>query len=66
MIRAELSLLMLRSHFSYAHAMAVRSTSASRLIDDFQMRTETFAALAESGVLYSDAGSPGGGVSNSA
>lgn len=66
LVRAELSLLMLRSHFSYAHAMAVRSTLAARLIDDFQMRTETFATLAETGCLYSDAGSPGGGVTNTA
>ena len=66
LVRAELSLLMLRSHFAYAHAAAIRSTSASRLIDDFQMRTETFATLSESGFLYSDANSPGGGVSNSA
>ena len=66
LVRAELSLLMLRSHFAYAHAMVIRSTLASRLIDDFQARTETFATLSESGVLYSDAGSPGGGVTNSA
>ena len=66
LVRAELSWLMLRSHFAYAHAMVIRSTSASRLIDDFQTRTETFATLAESGFLYSDAGSPGGGVTNSA
>ena len=65
-VRAELSLLMLRSHFAYAHAMAVRSTSASRLIDDFQMRTETFGALTESGVSYSDTGTPGGGITNHA
>ena len=66
LVRAELSLLMLRSHFAYAHAMVIRSTSASRLIDDFQTRTETFATLSESGILYSDANSPGGGVTNSA
>lgn len=66
LVRAELSLLMLRSHFSYAHATVARSTLASRLIDDFQTRTETFATLSESGVLYSDAASPGGGVTNTA
>ena len=65
-VRAELSLLMLRSHFAYAHAVGARSTMASRLIDDFQLRTETFGTLKESGLSYSDAGSPGGGVTNHA
>lgn len=66
LVRAELSLLMARSHFTYAHAVAIRKTSASRLIDDFQVRTENIGTLAESGLLYSDAGSPGGGVTNAA
>lgn len=66
LVRAELSLLMLRSHFAYAHAIGARSTMASRLIDDFQTRTETFGTLTESGLSYSDAGSPGGGVTNHA
>lgn len=65
-VRAELSLLMLRSHFAYAHAMGTRSTMASRLVDDFQTRTETFGTLSECGLSYSDAGSPGGGVTNHA
>lgn len=65
-VRAELSLLMLRSHFAYAHAIGARSTMASRLIDDFQVRTENFGTLSESGLSYSDAGSPGGGITNHA
>jgi len=63
-VRAELSAVMLRSHFTYAHAMLVRSTAASRLIDDFQARTETFGTLAETGIAYADTGSPGGGTTN--
>ena len=65
-VRAELSLVMLRSHFAYAHAIGVRSTMASRLVDDFQFRTETFGTLKESGLTHSDVGSPGSGVTNHA
>ena len=63
-VRAELSLLMIRSHYAYAHAIGARTTMASRLIDDFQVRTETFGTLSESGLSYSETGSPGGGVTN--
>lgn len=62
MIRAELSLLMIRSHIGYAHAAGVRGTLASRLVDDFQNRTENFGVLFESGAVYMDTGGPGGGV----
>ena len=66
MVRAELSLLMIRSHVGYAHAAGVRATAASRLIDDFQNRTETFGIFNESGAIYTDAGAPGGGITNEA
>ena len=65
-VRAELSLLMIRSYVGYAHAAGVRATAASRLIDDFQNRTETFGILNESGTSYTDAGAPGGGTTNEA
>ena len=62
MIRADLALLMIRSHVGYAHAAGVRGTLASRLVDDFQNRTENFGMLFESGAVYMDTGGPGGGV----
>ena len=62
MVRAELSLLMIRSHIAYAHAAGLRATLASRLVDDFQTRTENFGMLLESGGVYMDTGGPGGGV----
>ena len=62
MIRADLALLMIRSHVGYAHAAGVRGTLASRLVDDFQNRTENFGVLFESGAVYMDTGGPGGGV----
>ena len=62
MIRADLALLMIRSHVGYAHAAGVRGTLASRLVDDFQNRTENFGMLLESGAVYMDTGGPGGGV----
>ena len=65
-IRAELSLLMIRSHVGYAHAAAVRLTMASRLVDDFQNRTENWALSSDSTTTYTDTGAPGGGVDNEA
>ena len=44
-IRAELSLLMIRSHVGYAHAAGVRLLMASRLVDDFQNRTENWSVI---------------------
>lgn len=61
-VRAELSLLMIRSHVGYAHAAGVRMTLAARLVDDFQMRTERFGIFVQSGTTHQDAGMPGGGV----
>lgn len=61
-IRAELALLMIRSHIGYAHAAAVRVTLASRLIDDFQIRVENFGLLVDTFVSVSDVGGPGGGI----
>ena len=66
LIRCELSLLMIRSHVGYAHAAGVRVVRASRLIDDFQTRSENFGVLSESGATYTDTGAPGGGVTNEA
>ena len=65
-IRAELAMLMIRSHVGYAHVAAVRMTAASRLVDDFQNRSETFAFFSESGATHMDTGAPGGGVTNEA
>lgn len=65
-VRAELSALMIRSHVGYAHAAGVRVTLASRLVDDFQSRTETFGMLADSTAVHNIAGAPGGGVTNEA
>lgn len=65
-IRSELSLLMIRSHVGYAHAAGVRATAASRIVDDFQARTETFGILSETCNVHTDAGMPGGGVKNEA
>ena len=65
-VRSELSLLMIRSHVGYAHATGVRLTLASRMIDDFVARVETFGMLTETGATFTDAGSPGGGVDNEA
>ena len=59
MSRAELSLLMIRSHMGYAHAAGVRATVAARLVDDFQARTENFGTLSITGAVYQEAGSPG-------
>lgn len=66
LLRMELALLMIRSHFAYAHAALARITSASRLIDDFFMRKEDFGVLLNSGVTYTDIGAPGGGIDNEA
>lgn len=64
-IRMELSLLMIRSHFGYAHAAAVRTTMASRLIDDFQTRAiHAHLPLQIKGTTYLEAGDPSGGVQN--
>ena len=63
-IRAELSALMIRSHLGYAHAAGVRATVASRIVDDFQIRTENFGVFSESGNTYQDMGMPGAGVVN--
>ena len=65
-VRAELSALMIRSHVGYAHAAGIRLTMASRLIDDFQTRTENFGILGESGTTHQEAGAPGGGINNEA
>ena len=62
--RLELSLLMIRSHFGYAHAAGLRLTMASRLIDDFQTRTINSGAFSISGATYMEAGDPAGGVQN--
>jgi hypothetical protein len=64
MSRAELSLLMIRSHMGYAHAAGVRATVAARLVDDFQARTENFGTLSITGATYQEAGSPGAGTYN--
>lgn len=64
-IRLELSLLMIRSHFGYAHAAGLRATMASRLIDDFQTRTILLSsALAINGATYMEVGDPAGGIHN--
>ena len=65
-IRAELSLLMIRSHVGYAHAAGVRVTMASRLIDDFQTRTENWLLSSDTTTTHTDAGGPGGGINNEA
>ena len=65
-IRAELSLLMIRSHVGYAHAAGARLIMASRLVDDFQNRNETFAVSSIQTTTYTDAGAPGGGITNEA
>ena len=65
-VRSELSLLMIRSHVGYAHAALLRVTVASRLVDDFQTRTENFMVFLQSGTSHTDAGAPGGGVTNEA
>ena len=62
--RVEISLLMIRSHFGYAHAAGLRLTMASRLIDDFQTRTMNKSALSISGTTYMEASDPAGGVQN--
>ena len=64
MTRAELSLLMIRSHMGYAHAAGVRTTVAARLVDDFQTRTENFGTFISTGATYQEAGSPGAGTYN--
>ena len=64
--RCELSLLMLRSHFGYAHTAGVRLTMAARLIDDFQTRQITKGALTITGTTYQELGDPSGGVQNEA
>ena len=66
LIRSELSALMIRSHVGYAHAAGARLTMASRMVDDFVARTETFGTLVESCGTYTDLNSPGGGVTNEA
>ena len=66
LVRAELSTLMIRSHVGYAHAAGIRLTMASRVIDDFQTRTENFGILGESGTTHQEAGAPGGGINNEA
>lgn len=65
-VRAELSLLMLRSHWNYAHMAGVRTVVASRLVDDFWNRTENFAVLSDQAGAYNDMGAPGGGITNEA
>ena len=65
-IRCELSLLMIRSHFLYAHAAGVRVTMAARLIDDFQIRSLHHGAFTISGATYLEAGDPAGGIHNEA
>ena len=65
-VRAELSVLMIRSHVGYAHAAVMRITLASRLIDDFQTRTENFGILSDTTTTHTDSGSPGGGITNEA
>ena len=65
-VRLELSLLMIRSHFGYAHAAGLRLTMASRLIDDFQTRSISKGTWSISGTTYMEAGDPAGGVQNEA
>lgn len=65
-VRAELSLLMIRSHVAYAHAAGARLLMASRLVDDFQNRTENWAMSTDTTTTYTDTGAPGGGVDNEA
>ena len=60
--RVELSAVMLRSYMHYAHAVGVRTMAASRLVDDFLLRTETFGTLTESYSSKSHTGSPDGGT----
>ena len=61
-IRAEIASLMVRSHVAYAHAAGVRLTMASKLIDDLSIRTEQFGIFTDSGLSYTVASAPGGGV----
>ena len=65
-IRTELAAAIVRSHFAYAHIAPVRTTLASRLIDDYQARVEDFAVYNRIGTTYNYAGAPGGGIENEA
>ena len=61
-IRAELSLLMIRSHVIHGHVCGARVTAASRIVDDFWNRNENFVYFGDVSGMYVDVGGPGGGV----
>ena len=63
-IKIELAAMMVRSHIGYAHAAVVRLCVASRIIDDYTLRTEKIELLSESGGTYQCIGAPGGGLVN--
>ena len=60
--RVEITELMIRAHMAYAHAAAVRITKASTLIDDFQVRHESFGVFDDSKTTETNIGSPGSGT----
>ena len=65
-VRMDLALLMVRSHVGYAHASSIRAVAASRLVDDFVLRTENFGLMFDSGLNQTSVGGPGSGIDNSA
>ena len=64
--RVEIAALMVRSHIGYAHAALVRFVVASRLIDDFTLRTENFMMCCDTALTRVSAGGPGSGIDNAA
>lgn len=60
--RTEIAGLMIRSYMAYSHAVGIRLTACSRLVDDFMNRVETFGSLNETYASKIHLGNPAGGV----
>lgn len=60
--RCEIASVLIRSHMALAHAAGARIVRASGLIDDYTVRSESFAVGAETYATTYHIGAPGSGV----
>ena len=57
---------MIRAHFAYAHIAVVRRILASRMVDEYVNRSESYGILDNIGVFEISTGGPNSGIDNEA
>ncbi len=62
LVRVEIAAASIRAHMVYAHAALARVTLARKLVDDWVLRTESFACLVDNTAMRMQLSSPGSGV----